>query len=472
MRRMIPNVCRLVLAAACLLATVAAPASAVAQEPTTAEPGSQPVPPAPAPPPPATQPPPAAPPPAVQPPTAQPPAASAQQPPVPGRPPDEGDYDIPNGHFYTQAAPGQRGFGYRVANEAGIPFWDAYQRQGGLPVLGYPLTKRFIGLGSVVQLFQNGALRWNAQTSVAEFTTTADVGAPPDDAKRTEPPLRLTGEAARQPWSGWWWPASDLVGGPRLFDANGPLARYDLYVEALGRPNPATMEWERAEVRFAGVAWAGHCNGWAAASLLEPEPTGDRVVNGVTFTVADQKGLLTSYHFADAAAWSLGSDDQDVSPAEVHRALLTWIGGQRKGMVFTFKPTGAGEEVWSYPAHAFDVAIGPDPLEPDVWHVQATVWLVDNEVPAGFVGARPWPSPAGKPLEYTIRGNPYDPSSGEWARSTAGRFGRPYMVWYPDPTHRNLDRQLTSPELDYALLVRIVRGADKPPLFNPAIRRD
>ena len=39
-----------------------------------------------------------------------------------GVPPAEGDYAIPNGHFFTQSAPGQQGNGYRVANEAGIPF--------------------------------------------------------------------------------------------------------------------------------------------------------------------------------------------------------------------------------------------------------------------------------------------------------------------------------------------------------------
>jgi hypothetical protein len=256
------------------------------------------------------------------------------------------------------------------------------------------------------------------------------------------------------------------VGGPRLFDPNGPLDRYDRYVEQLGRPNPSTVEWERGEIRFARVAWAGHCNGWAAASLLEPEPTTDRTLNGITFTVADQNGLLTSYHFADAAAWAVGSDDQDATAAEVHRSLLSWIGGQKNGLVFTFKPSG-NEEVWSYPAYRFETVIGPDPFEADVWHVKTTVWLVDNDVPAGMVGSRPWPSADGKVLSYTLRGDPYNPASGEWDASTNGRFGRPYMVWYPDPVNRNIDRQLTSPELEYRTLIQIVRGTDQKPLFAP-----
>src|SRR5205085_11132731 len=73
------------------------------------------------------------------------PAASAEQATAfPGTPPADGDYDIPNGHFFTEAAPGQGGAGYRVANEAGIPFWDAFKAQGGVDALGYPLTRRFI----------------------------------------------------------------------------------------------------------------------------------------------------------------------------------------------------------------------------------------------------------------------------------------------------------------------------------------
>jgi hypothetical protein len=386
-----------------------------------------------------------------------------------GVPSSEPDYAIPNGYFFTEAAPGQHGNGYRVANEAGIPFWDAFRALGGVEKLGYPLTRRFIWNGTVVQGFQNGVLRWLPNEGRAEIKPTAEVGAPPADAKRAESPLAFSGEAARKPWSGWWWPANDLVGGPRLFDPDGPLARYDRYVDALGRPSSATMEWERAEIRFAGLAWAGHCNGWAAAALLEPEPVAERVINGVTFSVADQKGLLTSYHFADSAAWAAGSYEKDVEPADFHRELTRWMGGQRKGLVFTFRPSGATDEVWSYPASRFETVIGPDPVEPDVWHVKTTVWLVDNDVLASFVGSRPWPGADGKVMEYTLRGDPNDPKGGAWSSKTDSRFGRPFMIWYPDPSHRNVDRQLSSPALDYRLLRQITRGPEPKPLFNPQL---
>jgi hypothetical protein len=385
-----------------------------------------------------------------------------------GTPPPDPDYAIPNGYFFTEAAPGQHGYGYRVANEAGIPLWDAFVKAGGVQALGYPLTRRFTWNGTVVQGFQNGVLRWLPTETRAEIRTAAEVGTVPADAKRAEPPLSFSGGASRQPWSGWWWPANDVVGGPRLFDADGPLARYDTYVDALGKPASSTAAWERAEIRFSGLSWAGHCNGWAAAALLEPEPTTERVVNGITFSIADQKGLLTSYHFADAAAWAAGSYDHDVEPADFHRALTQWMGGQRKGMVFTFRPFG-NDEVWSYPASTFETVIGPDPVEADLWHVKTTVWLVDNNVSASYVGSQPWPGPGGKVIEYTLTGDPFDPQGGAWAARSESRFVRPFMIWYPDPTQRNIGRTLTSPALDYKLLRAITRGPDPKPLFSPII---
>jgi hypothetical protein len=386
-----------------------------------------------------------------------------------GEPRADPEYAIPNGFFFTEAAPGQHGFGYRVANEAGIPLWDAFQKAGGVQALGYPLTRRFTWKGTTVQAFQFGVLRWLPSENRAEIRKTHEIGEAPADARRAEPPLAFSAAAARAPWSGWWWPANDVVGGPRLFDADGPLARYDKLSSAVGKTSPSAAEWERAEIRFSGLSWAGHCNGWAAASLLEPEPTTERVVNGVTFSVADQKGLLTSYHFADAAAWAAGSYDHDVEPADFHRELTRWMGRQRKGLVFTFRPSG-NDEVWSFPASKLETVIGPDPEQADLWHVKTTVWLVDNNVTASYVGSQPWPGPDGKIFEYTLTGNdPYNPKGGTWSSRSESRFGRPFMIWYPDPAHRNIDRTLTSPSLEYALVRQITRGADSKPLFNPAI---
>jgi hypothetical protein len=43
------------------------------------------------------------------------------------------------------------------------------------------------------------------------------------------------------------------------------------------------------------------------------------------------------------------------------------------------------------------------------------------------------------------------------------------MIWYPDPTQRNIGRTLSSPALDYQLVRAITRGPDPKPLFSPVI---
>ena len=157
------------------------------------------------------------------------------------------------------------------------------------------------------------------------------------------------GEAETTPWSGWWWPASPGL-GPTLFAPDGPLDKYDRYVAATFGQSPQTRAWERQELYFPSSGWAGHCNGFAAAALLEPEPSEPVSILDLTFTVADLKGLLVDYHFGDAAAWSFG-DEGDLNPADFHRTLIQWLAGTQKGFVLTYDQ-GNGE-VWSYPVYRF-----------------------------------------------------------------------------------------------------------------------
>jgi hypothetical protein len=314
-------------------------------------------------------------------------------------------------------------------------------------------------MGSAVVLrFQRGALQqWKQEMPWARAgeITIASVGEiaresgllPKEAFEPEESPL-LTGEAARKPWSGWWWPSNPAVPGPKLYDPNGPLDRYDRFVTYTGAPNPRTREWELANNRFTGAKlnWAGHCNGWAAAAVLEPEPVQPRTIAGIVFGVAEQKGLLSAYHFADGAQWIYGSDSEKVNPADFHRQLLRWIGQERKAFVVSFRDQG--DEIWSYPAYKFRLVMGPDPLVPGRWHVRATVWFAAGDVAPGFVGTKPWPGPEGKLFEYFVTGDPRNPIDGAWeGNSVSGFYGHPRYIWYPDPSFRNEPRVLTSPGL-------------------------
>lgn len=76
------------------------------------------------------------------------------------------DYDIPNGHFFTQANGSPAGTepgGYAVTNEADAPFWDEFRRLGGVGALGYPVSRRFAWNGFAVQAFQKGVLQWRPE---------------------------------------------------------------------------------------------------------------------------------------------------------------------------------------------------------------------------------------------------------------------------------------------------------------------
>lgn len=362
------------------------------------------------------------------------------------------DYPIPGGHFYTQAHPaGTLGEGYSVTNAQGIPFFDSYEERGSWRTLGYPLSRRFVAAnGRITQAFEKGTLEWRVEDAEVRRGSRARAREIPPEARRPEDPRRAEGRSLRAPWSGWWWSVGGA--GPSLHAPGGPLAKYDRIVKALTGHDPETQTWEATELAPSGLGllWAGHCNGWAAAAILEDEPWAPREVAGVTLSIGDQKGLLSNLHFADSALWAYGGDDE-LTPADFHRSLLSWIRDQRRAFIVTFQLSGG--EIWSYPAYRFELTSGPDPMDPEWSVVEARVWFADNDVSPDFIGLRHWPSDEGKRFTYRIKGPVTNPTAGAWDTALASeRFGRPFQIWYPDPSQRNLERQLTAPGLNESMI--------------------
>ncbi|MDP2662157.1 MAG: cellulase family glycosylhydrolase [Dehalococcoidia bacterium] len=88
------------------------------------------------------------------------------------------DYDIANGHFYTQAngqPPGASAQGYSLTNDGGIPMWDEFQRLGGVGELGFPSSRRFVLDGFVVQATQKVIMQWRPDAGQVYFLNTLDV---------------------------------------------------------------------------------------------------------------------------------------------------------------------------------------------------------------------------------------------------------------------------------------------------------
>ncbi|HEX2972792.1 MAG TPA: hypothetical protein VHP11_10690 [Tepidisphaeraceae bacterium] len=87
------------------------------------------------------------------------------------------DWDIPDGHFYTQTngeVQGTKATGYSVTNTDGIPFWDEYQRLGSFMAVGYPLSSRFQWKGLTSQMFQKAVMQWNPDSKQVELNNVMD----------------------------------------------------------------------------------------------------------------------------------------------------------------------------------------------------------------------------------------------------------------------------------------------------------
>lgn len=144
------------------------------------------------------------------------------------------------------------------------------------------------------------------------------------------------------PWRGFWWPYRNQTISGR---SDSPLAKYDRFVQASTGRNPGAAVWENQRNRYKGVHWEGHCNGWAAASILRAEPRAPRrdPVSGVVFTVSDQKGILSENDYCVQHAF-FGSrnrgratdDARDIRPDLFHQTLQYYIGQLGKPVAFDY----------------------------------------------------------------------------------------------------------------------------------------
>lgn len=145
--------------------------------------------------------------------------------------------------------------------------------------------------------------------------------------------------SAVKPWRGFWWPYK----GRWL--QRGPYARFDQFVTNRTGANPGAVAWEDRYHAYKGVWWEGHCNGWAAASVLRSEPRAPRVdtQSGITFSVSDQKAYLTGIDYCSNVAFfgeryrGPRNNPRDINPALFHKTLLYYIGNLRKPVVMDYQ---------------------------------------------------------------------------------------------------------------------------------------
>jgi Carboxypeptidase regulatory-like domain/NlpC/P60 family len=134
------------------------------------------------------------------------------------------DHDIAGGHFFTQTA-GRDGItGYAITNEGDIKLWAEFQRLGGVPSLGYPVSRRFTWKGFTVQATQKGVLQWRPEVGQAWLTNIFDEmsSAGKDDwlfsIRSTPRPLDPAFDGGK-PW------AQVMAGRLALLDPQPPIDR-------------------------------------------------------------------------------------------------------------------------------------------------------------------------------------------------------------------------------------------------------
>jgi hypothetical protein len=173
---------------------------------------------------------------------------------------------------------------------------------------------------------------------------------------------QVTGD--KMPRSGGYYAEHDGSTNMIVAGTRSPLQKYD---EAFHGGQDTASQWER-DKHTGGPAWAGHCNGWAAAAQRHPkEPSQSVVRNGVTFAPQDIKALLAEiymnadYEFlggrrcddAGGASSPLSRQDptvmadcEDTNPGTFHAAITNWVGRLGHVMIMDL---ARDEQVWNHP---------------------------------------------------------------------------------------------------------------------------
>ncbi len=199
-----------------------------------------------------------------------------------------------------------------------------------------------------------------------------------------ESPLDAMGKPAYQevqvpqPWAGYWYPfrGNDLFGND-----SSPLRKLDRAMHASGSATTSAETERRHRDLFYADSWEGLCSAWAVAATVSPEPKRDLVAHGVTFSVSDQKALLTkAYERYPTKTYGVRYNGdaetdgtiQDLRPEAFHRLFLSLLGEKKLPFVIDDE---SGIEVWSKPVYRVRWSVSKDPEVPNAYYVKALPWM-------------------------------------------------------------------------------------------------
>jgi subtilisin-like proprotein convertase family protein len=233
-------------------------------------------------------------------------------------------------------------------------------------------------------------------------------------------------------------------------------------------PSPKARDWEYQNYRTTDPAttWYGHCDGWAAAAILDPEPTTNLLAGGVQFTVGDRKGILTSWHTEGGYATLWGTiyassqdDVNDIYPYDFITVLIQHIVNQGMGVIADLTQT---DEIWNYPIYGYDLTQLTSNSNGKA-EFRCKIYFASDGVVPNFVGTKT----GTKTLEFSCgvdtNGN-FAPGDSSWLR-TSGQ-DHPDFLWFPAPL------SLVNPKRNQGLAkehVLAIAGPTAPPAHQAHI---
>ncbi len=206
-----------------------------------------------------------------------------------------------------------------------------------LPAPNSLLAARHIGKLSRTQLNEN--IVNSAEEIFTKFSVASKEKNENYRAAVTEGSVKATVPPEALPYAAYWWPHSGL---PLAAGPFSPLGKYDLAIKARTGTDPGSVNWEREFHSLQHVPWGGHCNGWAASSVLYKEvekPRWDAASKQVLFT-SDFNGMLAEASFCvDWAFYGTRNDSDkddtlDISPDKFHKVLTYYIETLKKPIAF------------------------------------------------------------------------------------------------------------------------------------------
>lgn len=230
-----------------------------------------------------------------------------------------------------------------------------------------------------------------------------------------------------RPWNGYWWPVvrGGLATGLGYENQPSPYMKYSHIFD----PYRLALDWEmKVHYNPDGEDWAGHCNGWAAASISEAQPPMRSVIEDSEFFYGDMTGFYTECYQSSTAIlygtrYSNESDDfTDIDPLVFQQTLELYLKVNGIPIVADLDPD---VEVWSYPIYRYTKTWN---IEGSVKHVTVQVFCATDLLSHPD---EPGVNDYVKAYGYDIQLNgAMEEVSAEWVGVSVQ--DHPDFLWYPE----------------------------------------